>query len=126
MVSACCCSTVRWVIGRSILGSSRAYRASFSASVRSLLLSLRLMECNSVTLATITVLFQLLRDPDRMNTGFHDNSRNGSIDSPLEPQPAPSLHQDSSSRVYGNPVESNMLSNEPWNNNKSRSPIKEN
>jgi hypothetical protein len=74
----------------------------------------------------VPVLFQLLRDPDRINTGFHDNSRNGSIDSPLEPQPAPSLHQDSSSRAaYGNPVESNMLSNEPRNNNKSRSPIKE-
>jgi hypothetical protein len=27
------------------------------------------------------------------------NHTNGSIDSPLEPQPAPSLHQDSSSRV---------------------------
>src|SRR5260370_1261495 len=47
----------------------------------------------------VPVLFQPLRDPDRINTGFHDNSRNGSIDSPLEPQPAPSLHQDSSSRV---------------------------
>src|SRR3977135_3769974 len=30
---------------------------------------------------------------------FHDRQINGSIDSPLEPQPAPSLHQDSSSRV---------------------------